>query len=153
MDFYNPGLCEGLEFYDNSNKKDANLTENDIQGTIKSIKKEVDDFKEKYPKGAVVLLSHMGGRLSEIIRSNIPQINHILNGHDHKTFDDLVGKTLILSHGQGGEFYRGIHFNIEDDGSVHIHSDKYMTSQYDQPARKDKKMQEYLRIVESFNVR
>ena len=31
MDFYNPGLCDGLEFYDNSNKKDANLTEEDIQ--------------------------------------------------------------------------------------------------------------------------
>ena len=29
MDFYNPGLCNGLEFYDNSNQKDANLKETD----------------------------------------------------------------------------------------------------------------------------
>lgn len=50
MDFYNPGLCKGLEFYDNSNKKDANLTEADIQETINSIKEKVDDFSLKILK-------------------------------------------------------------------------------------------------------
>lgn len=118
MDFYNPGLCEGLEFYDNSNKKDANLTENDIQGTIKSIKKEVDDFKEKYPKGAVVLLSHMGGRLSEIIRSNIPQINHILNGHDHKNLQSNVGKTSINSLGKDNEMVKSLNLEFDDNGDL-----------------------------------
>ena len=79
MDFYNPGLCDNLEFFDNSNQKDANLTEADIQGTINAVRQEVEEFKRKYPKGAVILMSHMGGRLSEIIQKNVPQINHILN--------------------------------------------------------------------------
>lgn len=116
MDFYNPGLCEGLEFYDNSNKKDANLKEEDIQGTIASIKKEVDAFKAEYPKGAVILLSHMGGRLSELIQKNVPQINHILNGHDHKTMQSNVGKTSINSLGQDNELIKALNFEFDDNG-------------------------------------
>lgn len=118
MDFYNPGLCKGLEFYDNSNKKDANLTEVDIQETINSIKEKVDDFKLENPKGAVVLLSHMGGRLSEIIRSNVPQINHVLNGHDHKNVQSNVGKTSINSLGKDNEMIKALNFEFDDDGNL-----------------------------------
>lgn len=118
MDFYNPGLCKGLEFYDNSNKKDANLTEADIQETINSIKEKVDDFKLENPKGAVVLLSHMGGRLSEIIRSNVPQINHVLNGHDHKNVQSNVGKTSINSLGKDNEMIKALNFEFDDDGNL-----------------------------------
>ena len=118
MDFYNPGLCKGLEFYDNSNKKDANLTEADNQETINSIKEKVDDFKLENPKGAVVLLSHMGGRLSEIIRSNVPQINHVLNGHDHKNVQSNVGKTSINSLGKDNEMIKALNFEFDDDGNL-----------------------------------
>lgn len=113
-----PGLCKGLEFYDNSNKKDANLTEADIQETINSIKEKVDDFKLENPKGAVVLLSHMGGRLSEIIRSNVPQINHVLNGHDHKNVQSNVGKTSINSLGKDNEMIKALNFEFDDDGNI-----------------------------------
>lgn len=116
MDFYNPGLCEGLEFYDNSNKKDANLTEADIQGTISSIRDEVDAFKEQHPKGAVILLSHMGARLSEIIQKNVPQINHILNGHDHKNVQANVGKTSVNSLGKDNEMIKALNFEFDDNG-------------------------------------
>ncbi len=116
MDFYNPGLCEGLEFYDNSNKKDANLTEADIQGTIGSIKEEVELFKKMYPKGAVILLSHMGSRLSEIIQKNVPQINHILNGHDHKNVQSNVGKTSVNSLGKDNEMIKSLTFEFDDNG-------------------------------------
>lgn len=116
MDFYNPGLCKGLEFFDNSNKKDANLTEADIQGSINAIKAEVDVFKRMYPKGAVILLSHMGGRLSEIIQKNIPQINHILNGHDHKNVQSNVGKTSVNSLGKDNEMIKALNFEFNDEG-------------------------------------
>jgi hypothetical protein len=118
MDFYNPGLCKGLEFFDNSNKKDANLKEADIQGTIQSIKEQVDKFKEENPKGAVILLSHMGGRLSEIIRKNVPQINHILNGHDHKNLQANVGKTSINSLGKDNEMIKALNFEFDDEGNL-----------------------------------
>lgn len=118
MDFYNPGLCKGIEFLDNSNKKDANLTEADIQGTINAIKAEVDAFKAENPKGAVVLLSHMGARLSEIIRENVPQINHVLNGHDHKNVQANVGKTSINSLGKDNEMIKALNFEFDDEGNL-----------------------------------
>lgn len=116
MDFYNPGLCEGLEFYDNSNKKDANLNEEDIQGTIAAIRDEVDAFKAEYPKGAVILLSHMGARLSEIIQKNVPQINHILNGHDHKNVQANIGKTSVNSLGKDCEMIKALNIEFDDNG-------------------------------------
>ena len=117
MDFYNPGLCDGLEFYDNSNKKDANLKEEDIQGTIEAVRAQVERFKAENPKGAVILLSHMGGRLSEIIRKNVPEIDHILNGHDHKNSQLNVGITSINSLGKDNEMIKALNFEFDDDGN------------------------------------
>lgn len=116
MDFYNPGLCNGLEFFDNSNKKDANLKEEDIQKTIDVVKEYVNNFKTENPKGAVILLSHMGGRLSEIIRDNVPEIDHILNGHDHKNSQLNVGITSINSLEKDNEMVKAINFEFDDNG-------------------------------------
>lgn len=118
MDFYNPGICKGLEFYDNSNQKDTNYLEKDLQGTIKAVKDEVDRFKKANPKGAVVLMSHMGERISEIIRKNVPQINHILNGHDHKNTQSNVGKTSINSLGKDNEMIKSINLEFDDNGNL-----------------------------------
>lgn len=118
MDFYNPGLLKKMRFYDNGNSKDANLNEEDIQGTIQSISKEVDKFKKANPKGAVVLLSHMGDRLSKIIRDNVPQINVILNGHDHVFKTSLKGKTNINSLGKDNEMIKSLNLNFNDDGDL-----------------------------------
>ena len=117
MDFYNPGLCDGLEFYDNSNKKDANLKEEDIQGTIEAVREEVDRFKKENPKGVVILLSHMGSRLSEIIQKNVPQINHILNGHDHENTQTNVGKTSVNSLGKDNEIIKSLSIEFDDKGN------------------------------------
>lgn len=117
MSFYNPGLCDGLEFFDNSNKKDANLKEEDLQGTIESVRAEVEAFKSENPKGAVILLSHMGGRLSEIVRKNVPEIDHILNGHDHKNSQLNVGITSINSLGKDNEMIKALNFEFDDEGN------------------------------------
>ncbi len=129
MDFYNPGLCEGLEFYDNSNQKDTALTEQTLQGTIDAVKKEVDRFKNENPKGVVVLLSHMGERLAEIVRKDVPQINHILNGHDHLNTQSNVGKTSINSLGKDNEMIKAINFEFDDNGDlVKVSMTPYFTS-------------------------
>lgn len=118
MDFYNPGLLKGMEYFDNCNKKDANLEEKDIQGTINAIKKEVDAFKAENPKGAVILLSHMGGKLSEIVAKNVPQINCVLNGHDHKNVQTNVGKTSVNSLGKDNEMLKALNFEFDDNGNL-----------------------------------
>lgn len=118
MGFYNPGLLKDLTFFDDGNVKDANLNEEDIQGTINAIAEEVNKFKAENPKGAVVLLSHMGNRLSKIIRDNVPQINVILNGHDHKFSTSLKGKTNINSLGQDNEMIKSLNLHFNDDGDL-----------------------------------
>ncbi|MGM9994293.1 MAG: metallophosphoesterase [Candidatus Avigastranaerophilus sp.] len=118
MDFYNPGLLKKLNFFDNGNKKDADLNESSIQKTIDAIAEEVNAFKAENPKGAVVLMSHMGNRLSKIIRDNVPQINVILNGHDHKSLTSLKGKTNINSLGQDNELIKSLNLRFNDDGDL-----------------------------------
>ena len=118
MKFYNPGLLKDMDFYDDVNKKDANLKKEDLQKTIEVIKKEVDDFKEENPKGVVVMLSHMGGTISNMIREEVPQINVILNGHDHKNLTSLVGKTNINSLGQNNELIKSINLKFDDNGDL-----------------------------------
>lgn len=118
MDFYNPGLLNGMDFYDNCNKKDANLKEEDLQGTINAIKNEVEAFKEKNPKGAVILMSHMGARLSEMVLKNIPQIDHVLNGHDHKTTQSAYKHITIDSLYQDNDLVKSMNIEFDDDGNL-----------------------------------
>lgn len=117
MDYYNPGLCNGLEFYDNSDQKDTTLTEEKLQGTINSVKEQVEEFKKNNPKGAVILMSHMGENLAEIIIKNVPQIDHVLNGHDHKTTQKTVGKTTISSLGKDNEIIKSLNCKFDDEGN------------------------------------
>lgn len=117
MDYYNPGLCDGLEFYDNSDQKDTALTEEKLQGTINAVKTEVEKFKEANPKGAVILMSHMGENLAEIIIKNVPQIDHVLNGHDHRTTQKYIGKTTISSLGKDNEIIKALNCKFDDYGN------------------------------------
>lgn len=118
MDFYNPGLLKGFDFYDDCNKKDANLTHDDLLGTFDSVRKEVNKFKKENPKGAVVLLSHTGAPISKMIRDEVPQINIILNGHDHKNLTSLKGKTNINSLGKDNEIIKSLNLHFNDDGDL-----------------------------------
>ena len=118
MKFYNPGLLKDLKFLDDCNKKDANLKESDLQQTFNAVKTEVDKFKEENPKGAVVLLSHTGAPISKMIRDFVPQINVVLNGHDHKNLTSLKGKTNINSLGKDNEMIKSLNLNFNDDGDL-----------------------------------
>lgn len=147
MDYYNPGLLVGTKFYDSSTKNDVYLQEKDLIKTVNKLKKQVADFKEKNPKGAVVVMAHTGNKISGILAKKIPEIDLILNGHDHKEFEIMQGKTLILSHGQGSKFLRGTALKFNDKGELtEIRSKKIETDKYDQVARKDKNLQHFLQV-------
>ena len=118
MDFYNPRLLKKMRFFDNANVKDTNLREQDIQKTIGAIAEEVDKFKAENPQGAVVLMSHMGDRLAKIVRDNVPQINVILNGHDHIAKTSLKGKTNINSLGKDNELIKALNLYFNDQGDL-----------------------------------
>lgn len=112
------GKLTKTELYDNSNKKDTQLTEDDLQGTFNVLNKEVQAFKEKHPKGAVVLLSHMGAPISKMIQKNVPNINVILNGHDHTRDNAEQGGTIINSLGKDNEIIKSVNFRFNDDGDL-----------------------------------
>lgn len=147
MNYYNPGLLKKTRFYDNSNKNDALLEEKDLRKTIRVVKYHVSQFKEKYPDGAVVLLAHTGNKISAMLADRIPGINLILNGPDHKEFEILRGNTLILSHGQGNKFLRGIQLKFNDEGKLEeIRAKKIETEKYESRARKDARLQEFVNV-------
>lgn len=147
MNYYNPGLLEKTKFYDNSNKNDASLEEKDLRKTIRVVKFNVNNFKEKYPDGAVVVMSHTGNKISSLLAEKIPDIDLILNGHDHKEFEILKGKTQILSHGQNNKFIRATQIKFDDDGKLsEIRSRKYETEKYDPIARKDEQLQRFVNV-------
>lgn len=112
------GKLTKTELYDNNNKKDTQITENDLQKTFEVLNKQVQEFKEKYPKGAVVLLSHMGAPISKMIENNVPNINVILNGHDHTRDNANDGKTMINSLGKDNEIIKSVNFKFNDDGDL-----------------------------------
>lgn len=118
MKFYNPGLLKGMAFYDDCNKKDANLRKEDLKKTFEAVAQEVDKFKKDNPKGAIVLLSHTGATISKMIRDEVPQINVILNGHDHKNLTSLKGKTNINSLGKDNELVKSLNLTFNDDGDL-----------------------------------
>jgi len=145
MDYFVPGMLKGTTFINNSTKNDAYLKKKDLYETLREIKYIVNTFKKKYENSTVVLLSHMGNKISSLIADAAPDINLILNGHDHKEFEIMHGKTLILSHGQGSKFFRAVQMFINDNGSLQeIKTRKIETDKYDPIARKDKKLQEFL---------
>lgn len=147
MDYYNPGLLIGTKFYDNSTKNDANLQRKDLQKTLVKIKRIVAKFKDDNPDGAVVVMAHTGNKISAMLADRVPDINLILNGHDHKEFEIIRGNTLILSHGQGSKFFRSSILKFDDKGQLEeIRSKKIETDRYDQVARKDKNLQEFLAV-------
>ncbi len=118
MQFYNPGLVKKMKFYDDCNKKDTNLTETDLQNTFKIIKEEVDNFKAENPKGAVILLSHTGLPIAKMIVKHVPDINVVLNGHDHKNLTTMINQTNIDSLGKDNEIIKGISIKFDDNGNI-----------------------------------
>ena len=127
MKFYNPGLLEDLKFFDDCNKKDANLKREDLQNTIAAIRKEVDAFKAENPKGAVVLLSHMGNTISKMVRDDVEGIDVILNGHDHKNLITVKNSTNIDSLGKDNEIIQALNLKFDDDGYLEKDINTYYT--------------------------
>ena len=146
--YYNPHSLKYTHFLDETNKNDASIKEVDLKNTLKTIGTQVNNFKEKYPNSAIVLMSHMGNPISTIFAKNIPNIDIILNAHDHKEYSLKIGKTLILSHGQNNKFIRATNIKFDDTGKIEsIKEQKYETTPYDYIARRDKIIGPFVRKI------
>lgn len=112
--FYNPTLHPDTHFMDENGKKDVKLTKKDLMKTLTCISKTVNDFKAKNPNGAVIVMSHTGNPISNMIRKAAPNINLIFNGHDHENMVRHIGKTTIQSLGQNNEQIKFIKLFFDD---------------------------------------
>lgn len=127
MKFYNPGLLKDMRFFDDCNKKDANLKEEDLLNTFNAVKEEVEKFKEENPKGAVIVMSHTGAPISKMIKKHVPEIDVILNGHDHKNLTSLIGSTNIDSLGKDNEIIKAFSLKFDDDGDLEKEVNTYVS--------------------------
>ncbi|MCQ2957791.1 MAG: metallophosphoesterase [Candidatus Gastranaerophilales bacterium] len=137
--YYHPKGFKYTEFYDQTPKTEYQIGKKDLRATLKFLKERIQNFKEEHPRGAVVLLSHTGNKISNIFAENVEGINVILNGHDHKDFNTLVNGTQILSHGQNNNFVVGTSIYFDDNGKLKKTKNRqYSTTPYIRAARNDK---------------
>ncbi|MDD3150180.1 MAG: 5'-nucleotidase C-terminal domain-containing protein, partial [Candidatus Gastranaerophilales bacterium] len=118
VDYYTPGLVQDLHIIDRCNKKDVKIEEKDLKNTFKILDKTIKKFKDEYPDGAVVLNSHTGMRLSKMIAEKVPDINVILNGHDHVDVEEKVNNTHIVSLSSDNKLVAAIKLHFDDDGKL-----------------------------------
>lgn len=147
MDFYNPGLLTGTKFSDSNSKKDAKLTKEDIRHTIDAIKTEVEAFKKEHPKGIVILASHMGTKLSKMVRDEVPGIKEILDGHKHDIATTVKNDCVISSLGMDNNIVKSIALVLDDDGDVEERESRvYCSEEYrlEIAARKENSLQRLL---------
>lgn len=130
MDFYNPGLLEQTRFVDANSGKDSSMEKKHIANTIEALREKTLDFKKRYPDGIIILASHMGTRLSKIVRDEIPQINEILDGHKHDVATFQKGNSFVSSLGQDNKIIKSISLYIDDFGEIERESFVFTTDQH-----------------------
>lgn len=147
MDFYNPGLVVGTEFSDSNAKKDSKMTAEDIKNTVKSIDKKVKKFKKDHPKGIVILSSHMGTKLSKIVRDEVDGIKEILDGHKHDIATTVKKDCVISSLGMDNNILKSIALILNDDGEIEERESRvYCSEEYrlEKSNRKENSLQRLL---------
>ena len=117
MSYYNKKLT-GISFLDNVFKPQSKLTEEDIQNTLKALKREIENFKRENPKGAIILLDHFGGIFrKEVLAQNLP-IDIILGGHEHLDYNEIANNSVVAMLYQNFKKLQNIKLNFDDDGDV-----------------------------------
>lgn len=114
--FYNPTLHPDTHFLDETDKKDVKLKQSDLGKTLDAVSKSVKEFKKENPKGAVIVMSHTGNGISNMIRNAAPDVNFVFNGHDHENLVRHIGKTSIQSLGQNNEQIKMFKLFFDDFG-------------------------------------
>ena len=139
MPYYQKKLTQ-IKFLDSATKPQSELEYEDFKDTIKTVKEEIEKFKDENPKGAVILLDHFGGNFQrELLDKKLP-INLILNAHEHNDFNKLVGNTYIISLYQNFEKLENIKIKFDDSGEINSIQSRAL---YPQKSQKTGLMQKF----------
>lgn len=142
---FNSRILEGTQFYDHTSKNDLLLEKEDLRKTFKVLNYHVKTFKEKYPEGVVIVLSHTGNPISAMIAEEVNDINIILNAHDHKKTDVLLNKTGIISLGKNNNILKSVNMLFNDNGKLAGTAiQTYNTREYNEIALENKELQKFV---------
>lgn len=128
LEFYVPGGTDGMDIIDKTNKKDAKLTQKDLQDTFKRLDTLIAEFKQDYPKGLVVLNDHTSFKITEMIVKNLKEPpDMVFDGHDHRDEVNIIrvkdseGKYVksvpAFSLQHDNEKFDAIKLHFDDDGN------------------------------------
>lgn len=131
MKFYNPGLLSGMTFFNDIEKKDAQLEKKDLKETFDLLNEEVKKFKDKYPNGVVLFSSHMGTKISKLIREEVKGINETFDAHQHDCSTITKGSSNISSLGKDNELVKSIALTLETNGDIERETNTYFTKVYE----------------------
>lgn len=135
LEFYVPKpLLKDARVIDSCKKQENEITEEDLKGTIAELRKIIEEFKRENPKGGILLNSHIGRPVINIITRANPEINLILNGHVHGKSIGKVNGVRVINHGENNEFERATRLYFDDDGDLSIQNVRTFYTQKEPPA-------------------
>lgn len=123
MSFYNKKADYGksITFADDTMLCQDDLGEAQYEKTFEALETQIKEFKNNYPKGVVVLMSHVGTKPTEIFLKRNKDIDLVLSGHDHldSTHDiDDNPKRKFVNLSQNFGKVENIKIRIDDDGNI-----------------------------------
>lgn len=141
IDYYNPKMVEGIDIIDRKSKTEISIEEHELKQTYDVFNKLIKEFKTENPKGAVVMMSHTGNRISEMFANRVDDIDIILNAHDHENkeiiYKHMNGKeTKVISLWQNCKKLEAVKLHFDDNGNLDNLKGHYATTLYTHDAPK-----------------
>lgn len=119
MPYYRYGI-RGINFINQFAKAGKSTAPEDYKETFDETVKIIKEFKQKNPKGLVIVSSHTGVNFAQNLAEYMGKdnINLILNAHEHLDGIDEVSGVKIVNLGQNFEKYVNAKFFLDDEGDL-----------------------------------
>ena len=115
---YKKGL-KGIRFIDEIKKGQDSVKKEDYQKTFNKTVQLIKDFKQKNPKGLVIVSVHTGVDFAKNLANEMgDDISLILNGHEHRNDDEKINGVNIINLSQNFEKFVNIKLSVDDDGNL-----------------------------------
>ena len=107
----------GLELTEDNNIPQNSMSPAQFQKTKEEIIKKIGSFKEKYPKGKVILTCHTGLSLGDEIAKE-SKVDLVFDAHEHKDEIRFVNGTMIVCLSQNFKKIANAKMEIDDNGDT-----------------------------------
>ncbi len=117
MSYYKKYLS-GINFTDNIPQAQKTVKPEQYKKTSERVNSLINDFKNKYPNGIVVLTSHTGVDFAQNCAKE-GNIDLIFNAHEHKEEIEQINGTPIINLSQNFNKIVNAKIKLDDDGKKH----------------------------------